>query len=73
MVSLGILVLQVIIPLALIVSVVRGREASMLLRALKAASIGSYLVTLALGGLWLALPWYTPIALGLCLVLDNME
>jgi hypothetical protein len=55
------LLLQVLVALALLVWFAFGRPTSRTAWLLRAALVACYLVATAVGGLWLILPWYTPV------------
>ncbi len=52
--------LQLLVPLALIAALALVRWRSRTTWALAAVAVGSYILALALAGLWLLLPWYLP-------------
>jgi hypothetical protein len=54
------MVLQVLLPLLLLYWQWRG-ESNRLLWMVKTTTVGVYLVAVLLAGLWLVLPWYTPL------------
>jgi hypothetical protein len=54
------IVLQIVAPIALLTLLAMGREKSDAAWVLTAVSVGLYLGAIAIAGLWLLLPWYTP-------------
>ena len=62
------LLLQLLIPLSLLAWLAFGRISSLGAWAVRAVLIGCYLVAIGVGGLWLILPWYTPVIYGVLLV-----
>ncbi|HEY8256501.1 MAG TPA: M23 family metallopeptidase [Gemmatimonadales bacterium] len=54
------LVLQLALPLGLLAWLTLGRPPSRLSWALRAILVALYLAIIAIAGLWLVLPWYTP-------------
>ncbi len=55
------LVTQFLVPVALLVWVATGRPASRVELMLRILSAAAYLLAIAMAGLWLVLPWYTPV------------
>jgi hypothetical protein len=55
------LVLQVLVTLGLLAWLAFGRAASRTEWILRAVLVASYLTATGVGGLWLILPWYTPV------------
>jgi hypothetical protein len=62
------LLLQLVFPLGLLAWSALGRPGNGLAWALRAATIGSYLVAIAVAGLWLVLPYYLPALYGIGLL-----
>jgi hypothetical protein len=54
-------ILQATVPIALIVWLALGRPPTRAGWILRVVLVASYLVAIGLVGLWLALPWYTPV------------
>lgn len=61
------LLLQLLIPVALLAWLAVGRPASIGAWISRAALAGCYFVSIGVGGLWLILPWYTPLIYGVLL------
>ena len=55
-----VLLLQLILPLALLVWLAKAGEHSRLVWLLKTIIVVSYLTSLAVAGIWLVVPWYVP-------------
>src|SRR5215203_3030424 len=55
------LILQLIVPLGLIAWLVFGRAPSRAGWALQVLVVACYLAAMGAGGLWLVLPWFTPL------------
>lgn len=64
----ALLLLQFVLPLALIVWVGWRLLRSWAGTAMQSASIAFYVLSIAIIGLWTMLPWWTPIGLGLALM-----
>lgn len=58
------LILQLVVPLGLLAWLAFGRAASRPEWLLRAALVSCYLMATGVGGLWLILPWYTPVIYG---------
>jgi hypothetical protein len=58
------MVLQVVFVLALLVWLAYGRPTSRTELLLRAVLVAAYLVAIGAGGLWLVVPWYTPLLYG---------
>lgn len=61
-------VLQVLVPLVLLTLLAMGRERSEAAWLLTAISVGFYLCAVAIAGMWLLLPWYTPVMYGMIFI-----
>lgn len=59
------LVVQVLVPLALLAWILWARPRSRTTRVLGVGATAMYLLAVALAGMWLAPPWYTPFIYGL--------
>jgi hypothetical protein len=60
--------LQLLVPLVLLGWLAFGRHHSHAAWLLKALLAGCYVIAIALGGLWLVLPWYLPLVYGVALL-----
>jgi hypothetical protein len=55
------LVFQLLIPMSLLAWLAFGRPSSVSAWVIRAVLTACYLVAIGVGGLWLTLPWYTPV------------
>jgi hypothetical protein len=62
------LVLQLLIPVGLLAWLALGRPSSIGAWVIRAVLAGCYFVAIGVGGLWLILPWYTPLIYGVLLL-----
>ena len=60
---------QLVIPVALLIWLAFGRPKDLLSWLLRVLLVTCYLVGMSAGGLWLVLPWYTPVIYSLALFL----
>jgi hypothetical protein len=63
------LLLQVVLPVGLLLSLAFGRSQNVMAWLLRVVLVTCYVVGISAGGLWLVLPWYTPLIFGLALFL----
>ena len=63
------LLLQLVIPVGLLLWLAFGRPQNHTSWLLRVILVTCYLVGMSAGGLWLVLPWYTPVIYGLALLL----
>src|SRR5918994_5222868 len=63
------LLLQLVIPVGLLFWLAHGRPQNQVSWLLRVILVTCYLTGMSAGGLWLVLPWYTPVIYGLALVL----
>jgi hypothetical protein len=63
------LLLQVVVPLGLLIWLAIGRPRNRAGWLLRVVLVTGYLVAVAAGGMWLVIPWYTPLIFGLALLL----
>ncbi len=63
------LVLQLLVPAALLAWLAVGRPASLGAWGARVLLTSGYLGAIGIGGLWLILPWYTPLIYGVALLL----
>ena len=63
------LLLQLVMPVGLLLWLAFGRPRNQTSWLLRVILVTSYLVGMSAGGLWLILPWYTPVCYGLVLFL----
>lgn len=63
------LLLQLVLPVALLLWLAFGRPPNLTSWLLRVILVTCYLVAISAGGLWLVLPWYTPVIYGLALFL----
>ena len=66
-------VLQLVLPLGLLAWLAFGRPMSRLSGILRVVMVGLYLLVVACAGLWLVLPWYTPVAYAIGLLLATIS
>jgi hypothetical protein len=62
------IVLQVIAPIVLLTLLAMSRERNDAAWLLTTISVGLYLAAVGIGGIWLVLPWYTPVLYGLTFI-----
>ena len=62
------LVFQLLIPLSLLAWIAVGRPSSISAWVVRSVLTACYLVAIGVGGLWLILPWYTPLFYGVLLL-----
>jgi hypothetical protein len=62
------LVFQLLGPLGLLAWLAFGRPSSASAWVIRAILTGSYIIAIGVGGLWLILPWYTPVIYGVLLL-----
>jgi hypothetical protein len=62
------LVFQLLVPLCLVAWLGFGRPSSASAWVIRAILTGSYMIAIGVGGLWLILPWYTPVIYGVLLL-----
>lgn len=63
------LVTQVLVVLGLLAWLGFGRPETRSGLIIRAALVAAYIVAIALGGLWLVIPWYTPMIYGVFFLL----
>jgi hypothetical protein len=57
-----VVILQVVIPVVLVVRLFQARRFSLLASMLFLTALTAYITATAIAGVWLLLPWYTPLA-----------